>query len=116
MAYLIIGLPFLPWHYENLGSHVHCPVFCGLNHLESSGGMNLRFLLVHDVEYILGSRQSLASREIEGQGLTESDFNNKFWDCTIGGPDLSYQEKKEKLELYSYISSRLVMWVDVRLP
>lgn len=74
-----------------------------------------RLFHASEVSFVLGNRKSASQTEFVGQGLSPKDFQDLFWQCKIGGPDLDYSVKAAIFHYYSLVTDRLVMWVDVEL-
>lgn len=83
--------------------------------MEDSGQIQERFFHVSEIYFILGRRKSISTSEVLQQGLDKKNFEEMFWDCQIGCPDISESEKKDMIYFYSLYTNRMVILLDVRM-
>jgi len=100
-------LPFLPLYY--------LPFRATFYHLimVNKDGIDERFFHTSEVSFTLGSRRSVSQKEFINQGLKPDEFQNMFWKCSIGGPDIREDVKRYILYNYSLLTNRLIIWLDV---
>jgi len=79
------------------------------------GWVEERFFHISEITSVLGSRKSTAQDEFLHGGLEQEKFDEMFWKCTIGGPDIKEERKKGILEFYSLITNRMVIWLHVEM-
>ena len=72
-----------------------------------------RFFHISEITFTLGNRKSVSQDEFINMGITQQEFDDMFWGCRIGAPDLKEESKREMLDLYSLITNRMVIWLDV---
>jgi len=72
-----------------------------------------RLFHISDILFILGGRKSAPQIDFLNQGLKKDEFFQFFWSCKIGCPDISEERKREILEMYSLITSRIVIWFHI---
>ena len=74
-----------------------------------------RFFHISEITFVLGSRKSVTQNEFLHSGIEQGKFDEMFWKCEIGGPDLKEETKRNVLELYSLITNRMLIWLHVEL-
>lgn len=74
-----------------------------------------RFFHTSEVLFTLGGNKSVSQKEFINQGLKFDEFQRMFWECKIGGPDIEEDIKKEILYLYSLLTNRLIIWLDIEM-
>jgi hypothetical protein len=79
----------------------------------SSTQLRERFFHVSDIMYSLGSRKSSSQNEFIEMGITPEEFENMFWNCEIGAPDIEEELKRDILHVYSLFTDRLIIWLDI---
>lgn len=72
-----------------------------------------RFFHISEITFTLGNRKSVSQDEFINMRITQQEFDGMFWDCRIGAPDLKEESKRKMLDLYSLITNRMVIWLDV---
>lgn len=63
--------------------------------------------------FTLGNRKSVSQNEFINMGITQEEFDNMFWDCKIGAPDVNEELKRDILHLYSLVTNRMVVWLQI---
>jgi hypothetical protein len=74
-----------------------------------------RFFHISEIASVLGSRKSVAQDEFLHGGIEQEKFDEMFWKCKIGGPDLEEETKRSVFEDYSLITNRMLIWFHVEL-
>jgi hypothetical protein len=77
--------------------------------------VQVRFFHISEITYVLGSRKSVAQDEFLHAGIDQEKFDEMFWKCEIGGPDLKEETKRNVFELYSLVTNRMLIWLHVEL-
>lgn len=81
--------------------------------MASSSQVQERFFHISEIMFTLGNRKSTSQDEFLHMGITKEEFDEMFWHCKIGAPDISTELKKNMLHLYSMITNRMVIWLDI---
>ncbi|MBC7108393.1 MAG: hypothetical protein H5T41_06365 [Methanomassiliicoccales archaeon] len=103
--------------YRFFPTIVASPVRAAFYHLVMSnqGVREERLFHTWEVAFVLATRSSVNQKEFLNQGLSLDDFENMFWECKIGGPDIKEDVKRDVLLLYSLLTDRMIIWLDVEL-
>jgi hypothetical protein len=72
-----------------------------------------RFFHTSEIAFALGGNKTVPQKEFLNQGLKPNEFQEMFWECKIGGPDIKEDLKKQILEGYCYLTNRLIIWLHV---
>ena len=110
----ICGFPYIAFPLAVIPS---LPYRVTFYHLIMREGLQIeeRFFHTSEVSFILSWRKSASQTEFINQGLRPDEFQEMFWKCRIGGPDIREDKKRDILYMYSLITNRLVVWLDVML-
>ena len=92
-----------------------CPVFYELisHDANTSTSIQRNYFQACEISYILGGRKSIGGEEVRKQGLSRADFENAFWGCQIGVPDIPQERKRAMLYYYSMLTNRLIILVEI---
>jgi len=84
-------------------------------HLIMAGSLQTqeRFFHISEVMFTLGNRKSTSQNEFLNMGITQQEFDDMFWSCKIGAPDVGEELKRDMLHLYSLITNRMIIWLDI---
>lgn len=72
-----------------------------------------KFFHISEIMYTLGNRKSVSQDEFINMGLTLTEFTNMFWNCEVGAPDINEKMKMDILYLYSLVTGRIILWLDI---
>ncbi|MBI5374183.1 MAG: hypothetical protein HZA77_02040 [Candidatus Schekmanbacteria bacterium] len=72
-----------------------------------------RFFHSSEVLFTIASNKSVHQKEFLNNGLKPDEFQKMFWECKIGGPDITENLKKDVLHLYSLYTNRFIIWLDI---
>lgn len=72
-----------------------------------------RFFHISEISFTLSNRKSVSQDEFINMGITLKEFDDMFWHCKIGAPDMKEELKGKILELYSLITNRMIVWLHV---
>ncbi|MEM3465253.1 MAG: hypothetical protein QW566_02160 [Candidatus Jordarchaeales archaeon] len=72
-----------------------------------------RFFHVSEIIFSLGSRKSVSQDEFVKMGITKEEFYDMFLNCKIGAPDIREGLKRSMLQLYSLLTGRMLIWLDI---
>ncbi len=81
--------------------------------MTNEGQTEERFFHISEISFTLGSNKSISQKEFLNQGLKSDDFQRMFWECKIGGPDIRENIKRDILYLYSLLTNRFIIWLDI---
>jgi hypothetical protein len=100
-------LPFLPLYY--------LPFRVAFYHLimTNQGRIEERFFHTSEVSFTLAGNKSVSQKEFLHHGLKPDEFRRMFWECKIGGPDIREDIKKDVLYIYSLLTNRFIIWLDI---
>jgi len=84
-------------------------------HLIMAGSVQTqeRFFHISEIMFTLGIRKSISQNEFFNMGITQKEFDDMFWDCKIGLPDVREEFKREIMSFYSLVTNRMIIWLDV---
>jgi len=72
-----------------------------------------RFFHTSEISFTLGDNKSVSQKDFLNHGLKSDEFEKMFWECKIGGPDLGEDIKRDVLYLYSLLTNRFIIWLDI---
>jgi hypothetical protein len=72
-----------------------------------------RFFHISEVLFTLGNRKSVSQNEFLHMGITQKEFDDMFWHCNIGAPDVEEDLKRDMLYIYSLATNRMVIWLHI---
>ena len=81
--------------------------------MTNQGKIEERFFHTSEVSFTLAGNKSVSQKEFLNQGLKSDEFQRMFWECKIGGPDIREDIKKDVLYLYSLLTNRFIIWLDI---
>jgi hypothetical protein len=81
--------------------------------MQNEGQVEERFFHISEIAFVLGSRKSVHQREFLNQGLKPHEFQDMFWKCKVGGPDIREDLKRDVFEFLSLVTNRLIIWLNV---
>jgi len=73
-----------------------------------------RFFHTSEISFTLAGGKSVSQKEFLNHGLKSDEFQRMFWECKIGGPDIREDIKKDVLYLYSLVTNRFIIWLDIK--
>jgi len=93
----------------------YSPVRATFYHLIMSNQSQIeeRFFHTSEISFTLAGNKSVSQKEFLNLGLKPHEFQKMFWECKIGGPDISENVKKDILYFYSLVTNRLIIWLDI---
>jgi len=98
--------PFFPQYYLPYRSAFYHLIMMNQNKTEEE-----RFFHTSEILFTLGNNKSVSQKEFLNHGLNKDEFQEMFWECKIGGPDLREDIKKNTLHVYSLVTNRLIVWL-----
>jgi len=81
--------------------------------MTNQGIIEERFFHTSEVSFTLAGNKSVSQKEFLNQGLKPDEFQRMFWQRKIGGPDIREDIKKDVLYLYSLLTNRFIIWLDI---
>jgi hypothetical protein len=72
-----------------------------------------RFFHISEVLFTLGNRKSVPQNEFLHMGVTREEFNDMFWHCDIGAPDVKEDSKRNMLHIYCLVTNRMMIWLHI---
>jgi hypothetical protein len=72
-----------------------------------------RFFHISEIMFTLGNRKTASQNEFINMGMTQKEFDDMFWNCKTGAPDVGEELKRDMLHLYSLITNRIILWLDI---
>ena len=72
-----------------------------------------RFSHISEIMFTLDNRKSTSQNEFLNMGIKHDEFNDLFWSCKIGAPDLDEELKKDTLYFYSLATNRIILWLHI---
>ncbi len=100
-------LPFLLLYYLPFRATFYHLIMTNQSQIEE------RFFHVSEVSFTLAANKSVSQKEFLNHGLKPAEFQRMFWECKIGGPDIREDIKKDVLYLYSLLTNRFIIWLDI---
>jgi hypothetical protein len=97
----------LPFYYSPFRVPFYHLIMVDKNQIEE------RFFHISEIAFVLAGNKTIPQSEFLNQGLKPDEFQEMFWECKIGGPDIKEDLKKDILELYSLLTNRLIIWLHV---
>jgi hypothetical protein len=98
---------------------LYCPRYrVSFYHLimpKGKSSVEQKFFHVSEVLYVLGDRKTASKNEFIDYGLEPNEFQELFWKCEIGGPDIDELSKRRMLYLYSLATNRLIVLVNAEM-
>jgi len=104
---LVPVLPFLPAYYLPYRATFYHLIMTNQSEIEE------RFFHTSEVSFTLAGNKSVSQKEFLNHGLKPDEFQKMFWECKIGGPDIGEDIKKDVLYLYSLLTNRFIIWLDI---
>ena len=103
----ILFSPFLPLYYSPFRVAFYHLIMVDKNQIEE------RFFHISEIAFALAGNKTISQSEFLNQGLKPNEFQEMFWECKIGGPDINEDLKKDILAFYSLLTNRLIIWLHV---
>jgi hypothetical protein len=103
----VLVLPFLPPYYLPFRATFYHLIMTNQSEIEE------RFFHTSEVSFTLAGNKSVYQKGLLNHGLKPSEFQKMFWECKIGGPDIGEDIKKDVLYLYSLLTNRFIIWLDI---
>lgn len=100
-------LPFLSPYYLPLRATFYHLI------MTNQSKINERFFHTSEVSFALAGNKSVSQKEFLDHGLKTDEFQRMFWECKIGGPDIKEDIKKDVLYLYSLLTNRFIIWLEI---
>ncbi len=72
-----------------------------------------RFFHTSEICFVLAGNKSVSQREFLNKGLKPDEFIKMFWECKIGCPDIDEDIKNDILYMYSLLTNRLIIWLNI---
>jgi hypothetical protein len=102
-------LPFFPPYYPPFRATFYQLV------MKNKGQIEERFFHTSEISFTLAGRSSISQKEFLDQGIKPDEFQKMYWECTIGGPDVKEDLKKNLFMIYSLATNRLIIWLNIEL-
>jgi hypothetical protein len=103
----VLFSPFLPLYYSPFHVAFYHLIMVNKNQIEE------RFFHISEIAFALAGNKTIPQSEFLNQGLTPDEFQEMFWECKIGGPDIKEDLKKDILMFYSLLTNRLIIWLYI---